>query len=55
MYCEMFTTKVLVNIHHQSYTFFLVMRIFKIYYLGNFQTYNAVLLTIVTMLYVTSP
>ena len=31
------------------------MRAFKIYSLGNFQIYSTVLLTIVTMLYITSP
>ena len=34
---------------------FLVMKTFKIYYLSNFHIYNTVLLTIVTILYITSP
>ena len=34
---------------------FLVMRTFKIYSLSNFQKYNIILLTVVTMLYITSP
>ena len=43
----------LVNIHHHdSYIFFLVMRIFKICSLSNFKMYNTVLLTIVTILYI---
>lgn len=33
----------------------LLMRTFMIYYLSNFQLYNAVLLTVVTMVYITSP
>lgn len=43
----------LINIHyHHSYTFcFLVMRTFNIYFLSNFQVYNAIL-TIVAMLYI---
>ena len=35
--------------------FFLVMRAFKIYSLSNFQIYNTVMLTAVTMLCITSP
>ena len=38
-----------------TYCFFLMTRIFKVYSLSNFQIYNIVWLTIVTMLYVTSP
>ena len=55
----------LVNIHHltQLLVFFLVMRTFKIYYSSsnfqlstfNFQIYNTILLTIITMLHITSP
>ena len=53
----MITTVNLVNIHHHTYVnfFFLVMRGLKIYSLSNFQIYNIVLLTRVTLLYVTSP
>ena len=32
-----------------------VVKTFRIYYLSNFQTYNTVLLTIVTMLFITYP
>ena len=35
--------------------FFLVTTTFKIYSLSNFQVYNTLLLTIVTMLYVITP
>ena len=35
--------------------FFLVMETFKIYFVSNFQIYNTVLLTIVTVLYITFP
>ena len=34
---------------------FLVMKTFKIYSFSNFQIYNTVLLTVVTMLYIISP
>ena len=52
----MFTTIRVVNIYrHTVIFFFLVMRTFKTYSLLNFQIYNTVLLTIVTMLYITSP
>ena len=34
---------------------FLVIRIFKIYSLSNFEVYNTIVLTIVTMLYIISP
>ena len=40
---------------HTVIIFFLVMRSFKIYSLSNFQIYNKVSLTVVTMLYTTSP
>ena len=40
---------------HSSNFFFLVMRTFKTYSLGNFQIYNTVVLTIVAMLYTSSP
>ena len=50
----MITTISLVNIHHHSHNFFLVMRTFKIYSLRNFQICNTVLLTIVILLYITS-
>ena len=48
--CEMMTTITLVNIDHytQEKNFVLMMRIFKIYSLSSFQTYGAVLLTVVT-------
>lgn len=50
----MIITISLVNIHHLTVTMFLLMmRIFKIYSLSNSQIYNTVLLTIVTMLYIT--
>ena len=55
----------LQNNHHNKYSYhpspykvticFLVMRTFKIYSLGNFQTCTTILLTIVTKLYITSP
>ena len=53
----MITTKCFVNIHHLAklQNFFLVTRTFKFYSLRNFHLYNIVLLTIVTMLYNTSP
>ena len=46
----------LVNIHHNAewQSFFLVMGIFKIYSLNNFQIYEAVLLCAVAMLCTTS-
>lgn len=47
-----------VNIHHPCivtrFFFFLMMRIFEIYCLRNFQRGNTVLLTLVTMLPMTS-
>ena len=45
----------LTPITTQSCNFFLVMRTFKTYSLGNFRIYNTVLLTIVAMLYTSSP
>ena len=54
-YCQMITTISLVNICYlMQLVFFLMMTAFKIYSLSNFQIYNTVLLTIVTMLYITS-
>ena len=52
----MITAISLVKIHHLTLlqTFFLV-RTFKIYSLSNFQTCNVVLLTTVTVLYISSP
>ena len=50
----MITTISVANICYLA-IFFLVMSTSKIYSLGNFQMYNTVLLTIVTMLYITSP
>ena len=57
IYSEMITTVSLVNLHHQSQLqfFFLGMRTFKTYILSNFQINNTVLLTIVTIMYMTSP
>lgn len=54
----MTTTVSLVNIHHLTrlHKFFpLGMKTFKIYSFNNFRVYNPVLLTMVTMLYVTPP
>ena len=48
----------LVNVHHHTWlhNFFpLVMRKFKIYSLSDFQICNTILLTMVAMLYITSP
>ena len=42
-------------ITHSYYLFFPVMRILKNYSFSNFHICNTVLLTIVTMLYITSP
>ena len=58
MYCEIITTISLVNIHHYTKLqifFFFVVRTFKIYSPSSFQIYSIVLLTIVTVLYITSP
>lgn len=41
--------------HHTSLYFFLIMGNFNIYSLSNFQIKNTVLLTLVTMLFITSP
>ena len=56
IYCKMITLS-LVNIHHhmQLTVFFLVMRTCKIYCLSILRIYNTVLLSIVAMLYITSP
>ena len=56
-YCKMITTISLVNIYHhtQLQDFFLVMRTFMISSLSDFQIPNTVLLTTVTMLFITSP
>ena len=53
----MITTIVLANtsIPSHSYHFFCVVRTLKIYSLSNFQVYDAVLLTIITMVYIRSP
>lgn len=53
----MITTISLVTIHpHTKLRFvFLVMRTFRFYSLGNFQIGTTILLTIVPLLYVTSP
>ena len=53
----MITTKALANTcitSHNEY-FFFVVRTLKIYSLSNFQVYNTVLLTIITVLYIRSP
>ena len=51
----MITSVSLVNIHHHTYLhiFLLLMETFKSCSLSNFQIYNTVLLTIVSMLYIT--
>ena len=49
------TTIRLVNIHHLTVIFFLVMRTFKIYFVNTFPIYNTVMLTSATMLYIISP
>lgn len=54
IYCEMITTKSLVNIHPLSFNFLLVMRTFKIYSLTNFQRHKTILWTTVAMLCITS-
>lgn len=52
----MIATVVLANIFLTSYYYhFSFIRTFKIYPLNNFQVYNALLLTIITMLYIRSP
>ena len=53
IYIKMIPTS-LVNITSHNYNFFLVLRIFKIYSLSNFQIYNTDI-TIFTILYITSP
>ena len=55
IHCEIFTTIRWVNpsVNSHSYNFFVcIVRAFKIYFHSNFQVYNTVLLTIVTMLYI---
>ena len=68
-YCKVYNmiwyVYILQNCHHKklfkhpsphSYNiFFLIMRTFKIYSLNNFQVHSTVFLTIVIMLYITSP
>ena len=49
-----------MDVHHHSYTnFFLVVRIFQIYSLNNFQIYKYIcytsIITAATMLYIISP
>ena len=52
----MIITISLVSIYYYILTiFFLVLKTLKYYSLSNFQIYNTVLLTIVTMLFTTSP
>ena len=48
------TTLWLTLITTHNYFFFLEMRTCRMYSLSKFQIYNTVLLTIVTMLYITS-
>ena len=50
-------TTILVNVGHptQLQFFFLVIRTFKVHSLSNFQIYNTVLLTIITMLHIIAP
>ena len=58
MTCRMITTIGLVNANHHAWlqkNCFLMMKTFKIYSLSNFQICNAVIITIVTMLYITFP
>ena len=55
-YYEIVTTVNLVNIYYQTeLQNFFCNEVFKIYSVSNFQLYNIVLLTIVTVLYITSP
>lgn len=44
-----------VGIHHLTVITFFLVRTFKIDSLSNFPIYNRMLLTLVTMLYITSP
>lgn len=56
IYCEMITIiTLLTSITTHSYNFVNVLRTFKMYSLSNFRIYNTFLLTIVPLLYVTSP
>ena len=51
-------TIILVNLPHLTlhiYKYFFVMKTFKIYSLSSFQIHKTVLLTIIIMLYITSP
>ena len=47
------TWLVITSITSQNY--FFVVGTFKIYSLSNFQVYNTVLLTVIAMLYITTP
>lgn len=51
----MINTLSLVNICHHGYKFLSLMRTFKVYSLSNFQICSTELLTVVSMLYITSP
>lgn len=64
MWYKMMFWFILLNDYHKltkisiisgSYHFFLVLRTFTIYSLRKFQVYNAVLLSTVTIIYITSP
>lgn len=57
VYIVKLSPQCLVTIHHHSQlqNFFLLLRIFKIYSASNFQKNSIVLLTMVIMLYITSP
>ena len=57
MHCEIITTVVLANttITLHEYHFFFMVQTFKINSLRNFQLYDMVLLTIMTMLYIRFP
>ena len=55
IYCKVITTVGLANTSITLYHFFFGVGTFKDYYLSNIQVYNAVLLTILTMLYIRSP
>ena len=47
-YCEMISTVSLVNCSHHTQFFFLVMKIFKIFFFDNFQICNTIFLIIAT-------
>ena len=53
VYCDMITMIGLVNPPSPYYHFVCVLRPFKNYSIGNFQVYNTVLLTILTILNIT--